>query len=323
MAFWVVSFHTSANGIGPVRITSYGYLAVDVFFLLSGLVLMHAHAGQFRRLSAGAARTFLRQRFWRVYPMCALSVMLAIGALRLTAGHWPDPSQIMGSLLMLEVWGGPNIGLNPPIWSLAVEAIGYLAFPLVAWLLLRSSQMVRGAIGLVLLALTIAVSVTFVANTIYGVVALARMGLEFGLGCVLFFAPVWGRATRRGDAVAILSAIGMSVALLTDQPGLAVGFLPSLVLGVAASAGPVAAALGSRPALFLGRISFALYITHAIVLSVFTALTPRLAGLGGRSAMTAAAIGLTIVVATVLCRVVEEPMRRIGRGPVPRAARAW
>lgn len=122
------------------------YLAVDLFFVLSGFVLAHAYD---RRLRLGlTARGFLRLRLIRLYPLYGLGLVLgllwALG--RLAGGHAAAlPADLLAAvtvfgLLMLPVPpGGPAPGflypLNLPAWSLFFELAVNLAYGLVARLL--------------------------------------------------------------------------------------------------------------------------------------------------------------------------------------------
>ena len=94
MALWVVSYHTTPTGLGPLHVTNYGYLAVDVFFILSGYVLMQAHAARFGRPTWAATRLFWRRRWWRIYPLCLVSVVLSIALFNALHDAWPGLDQI-------------------------------------------------------------------------------------------------------------------------------------------------------------------------------------------------------------------------------------
>jgi peptidoglycan/LPS O-acetylase OafA/YrhL len=91
--------------------------------------------------------------------------------------------------------------------------------------------------------------------------------------------------------------------------------LPFLALSVwlVIHPGPYTRALlAARPSMFLGRISFALYLVHFPILRIAKFWQPtgsRWVGL--EYSMLAVALSLTV--AYVLCRVVEEPLRRFGR----------
>ncbi len=318
MALWILAYHTSPNGFGLFRVSSYGYLAVDVFFVLSGYVLMHSHGGQFKCLTWTSSVSFWRLRWWRVYPLCLLSVILSISLFHALRGFWPTGGRIIESLLILDGWARPGIGLNVPAWSLGVEVVGYLAFPLVA----RCLMGLNGRQSIVCLALVLSAATVYMSiiddtwDHSYGFPAVARMTAGFGAGCLLFTleAAAPSRSREYGDILIGAAVAGLACVLLADQLTLVLPFLACLVYGAAASQGRGAAVLGSWPFLFFGRISFSLYLTHFLVMEAVVALmggrSPRLLDkLAGTGAVVTASIGL----AWLVCVTVEEPVRRWGR----------
>src|SRR5215471_12464399 len=57
-----------AVGLSPNNVVGRGYLGVDLFFLLSGFIIAHTHAAEFRSPTAAAFASFLWKRFARLYP---------------------------------------------------------------------------------------------------------------------------------------------------------------------------------------------------------------------------------------------------------------
>lgn len=318
MALWVVVHHTSPRGIGPLQIGKYGYFAVDVFFILSGFVLAHSHASHFDRLSWPRAISFWNLRLWRVYPLYLASVLLSIAVFRLVNQDWPEPLRVLESLAILDIWARPGIGLNGPAWSLGVEVIGYLLFPLIVCAMGRLSP---GRLWAALAAVTLG-SIAYVAwigggwHHLSGVPAVVRMATEFGIGCLLFAlrprAPAW--LHRRADLAVFVASAGFLGVLLAGLPLLALPFLVLLVYGVASEGRWTTLLLGSRPALFLGRISFALYITHQLVQIVVVEVMGKSHSLPMKAAGSAVVIVASIGLAMVLCLKIEEPIRRWVRG---------
>jgi peptidoglycan/LPS O-acetylase OafA/YrhL len=117
-AVMVMFYHAAPNS--PLAAPA-GYLAVDVFFALSGLVIAHAYEG---RLRAGLTpREFAWLRLARVYPMYLAGAVL--GAV--LVGFKP------ASLLMIPDFSGHWLyPANTPMWSLLFELIVNILFGLVA-----------------------------------------------------------------------------------------------------------------------------------------------------------------------------------------------
>ena len=79
-AWWVVLYHFRENlpSRSPewlLALTAHGYLAVDLFFILSGFVLALNYAESFRGSLAGATN-FYQLRFARIYPLHFVMLML-------------------------------------------------------------------------------------------------------------------------------------------------------------------------------------------------------------------------------------------------------
>jgi peptidoglycan/LPS O-acetylase OafA/YrhL len=158
-AFYVVLFHGSA-GLerrlsipGPLAtFLSNGYLAVGLFFLLSGFILSYTYEGQIE----GAANRlrFWEARFARIYPVYLLSLAMAYPfAADL---HFGARLAVLG---MVQSWNSaiPQLAgaWNYPAWTLSVEAFFYLCFPFVVpWISRRSDRALYAMIA-VLLALCI------------------------------------------------------------------------------------------------------------------------------------------------------------------------
>jgi peptidoglycan/LPS O-acetylase OafA/YrhL len=117
-----------------------GYLAVDLFFAISGFVFFHMYA---ERLANGqvTAREFSWNRFTRLYPL-HLVTLLIVAVLQpiYHASHaayfvYPDNSvtKFFLQLFMVSNWL-PNspYSFNGPIWSVSIEILLYALFFVVA-----------------------------------------------------------------------------------------------------------------------------------------------------------------------------------------------
>jgi peptidoglycan/LPS O-acetylase OafA/YrhL len=175
LALFVVVHHFGHPALGTLTpfsatlsatlqvMASNGYVAVNAFFLLSGFVLAYGYLGTNGAVRGGAS-SFYRARVGRIYPAYLLGCAMGLTAILL----WPDvesgpyamawahhPELITASVITLLQGWVPfwDEVINPPAWSLSVEALFYLTFPFVAPRLIR----LRGApilvIGLWLAAL--------------------------------------------------------------------------------------------------------------------------------------------------------------------------
>lgn len=176
-AIGVMLFH--AFPTGPLAATG-GYLAVDLFFMLSGFVI--AHAWEERLRQGHGARAFLVARAIRLWPMLLLGALLAIA---LHGGH-------AGLLLLLPNPLSPTLlyPANPPFWSLLFEVLAYLLFARFgARMGTAGLALVAGASGVTLAAFALAgpaMLVDFGADWRTLGPGLARLGFAFPLGMLVY-----------------------------------------------------------------------------------------------------------------------------------------
>ncbi|MFK0252746.1 acyltransferase family protein [Streptomyces sp. NPDC090445] len=101
-----------------------GGLGVTFFFVLSGFILT------WTARDPGPARAFWRRRLVKIYPSHAVVWGLAMLTF---AAAVTSRGQALANLLLLHGWVPDfptNFSVNPPSWSLGVEAFCYVAFPL-------------------------------------------------------------------------------------------------------------------------------------------------------------------------------------------------
>lgn len=110
-----------------------GWTGVAFFFVLSGFVLTwSARPGE-------PASGFWRRRAAKIVPNYVLTYLAAIGMLLasgLAVGGW----RVLPGLFMVESWfPQPDIetSANPVAWSLSCEAVFYVCFPLLLWLIAK------------------------------------------------------------------------------------------------------------------------------------------------------------------------------------------
>lgn len=126
-----VFFHHAKDLVFPLSAPA-AYRAVDLFFVLSGIVLAHAYE---RRLKTGCTVSrFYMLRMVRLYPLFLLSALIAVAgatlAFLLGGGHMTAGALAVASISLLLMLPSPTWGqssdvmpLNPPGWSLLCEMI--------------------------------------------------------------------------------------------------------------------------------------------------------------------------------------------------------
>lgn len=258
----------------------FGYLGVPLFFVISGFCI---HLPQARALASGEAapapawRRFFARRFWRLYPPYLAAMGFALVLLSLVNALPPVSWVTLAAQAFLVHTFHPASfdGVNPPAWSLAVEAQLYLAYPAVFWLVAR-----RGALR----ALAVILGVTMVYRLGVTVVPLAAFGglawefflarwFEWVLGAVIAEWAV-GRLTLprvvfQPETAALALGLGVLLEWQTWRYGLytlkepVYGIAFALLLCVALHRERVgrASAVG-RSLAAVGLYSYSLYLLH-------------------------------------------------------------
>lgn len=121
------------EGGSPSGLLFESYLAVDLFFVLSGFVLTHAYADALRSHMTMGRFTLLR--LIRVYPLYLMSVVI-IGFLEFTHKVYNGEPPTVGREFVLAMLMIPNTNhpdqflfpLNPPAWTLFLEILASLCF---------------------------------------------------------------------------------------------------------------------------------------------------------------------------------------------------
>jgi peptidoglycan/LPS O-acetylase OafA/YrhL len=286
-ALYVVFFHY----FSPLSLTSpamcllgHGYLAVDLFFVLSGFVMALNYAGLFSQgIRGSAVRTFLSRRMARIYPLYLLTLLIAtglvlIGYLNFTPGSlartfWPN-------LLMVQNWGNWE-SIETPAWSISTEWFAYMLFPfLLTWISYRSrarrlTVFILCMTGLFTLAgfFTNPYDHLKVFDLTKGYPSLIRCVSEFTLGILSYRIKDSRFGTMTEDRPWLpLTLVILLVFLLalkrTDV--LVVLLFPLLILSLDGKRNILSDCLGSRLPEFLGLISYSVYLVHYLFVPVLT-----------------------------------------------------
>jgi peptidoglycan/LPS O-acetylase OafA/YrhL len=280
----------------------HGYVAVDLFYIMSGFVVAHAYEG---RLQAGwSRRAFLRARVVRLWPMYLLGMAIGAGVF---AGAIDDAvgfaalGLLMGAAVMMIPTpldaGSQLFILNPPAWSLFFEMAANLVYAAVARNLSTRTLKIVVACGAVavLVAFLLAGkgSVGQHGGTLLG--GVARIGFGFPLGLLLHRLWVEGRLTMRWPPILIVAAF-VAVAMAPDlgrwngalDAAIVLGVLP--LIAVAAISARLSPRL-EKAAGFAAALSYPLYIMHGPIIRGFEtwiAPTPPVFLLGGAVSLVAA-----------------------------------
>jgi len=280
-------------------------IGLVLFFVLTGFLLYRAWVrSALTGRPAAATATYAVHRFGRIVPAYWLAIVGSALLLYPLAGspgvHLP-PTHLLPLYFVFAQNFSPQtlLRLNPPMWTLAVEATYYVVLPLFGWLAVRSGS----SRGRQLLVPTLLLVFGVVFNYFLAQQAAAPLGWSKSLLAMLpYFAAgmlaavlIEARVPSARAARLLLAAGVLLVAadlfihleafeivrVIRDLPA-ALGF--ALIVATAAARPP--AALEWRPLVWVGAVSYGLYLWHVPVLLVLRAngllpLTPLGATLVG------------------------------------------
>jgi peptidoglycan/LPS O-acetylase OafA/YrhL len=329
------------TGPVPILLVSAGYEAVSCFFVLSGFVLAYAYLDDSGKLRGSAAH-FYRARFARIYPIYAVSILVAfIPFAWWFHADWSTSQKLsaeVATLFLLQGWW-PTIdsAINVPSWSLSVEALFYLLFPVLVVCTRRIPPLYLAAIAWLLCMLPPLLyeisghpGGADLAVAIHANPAIRLPEFLIGVAAGRFFTARTYTPQHAGPlSILALAAVPLGILATTHAPysmrfdGLIVPAWALLIVMLAWGRGPLAVLLGTRPLVALGDVSYGIYILHW---PIHDLLTQRLWPWEPKSG------GSTFVIYVALCcsaallsaRYIERPARRILTVPLSHPiVRSW
>ena len=274
-AFLVVMRHVPAF-FGPIRVPE-SFLAVDLFYLVSGFVVAHAYGARLK--AGGFFIDFMKTRIIRLYPLygfgLALGIVVATVAVISDPAGWWNPVRLTEAIatgaLMIPLFpglGANGSSLDGPTWTLLPELIANMIY----------AAAIRFMTTGVLLAIIAVCGAGLVfAEFHYGTLdvgfnptdfwaALARVGFSFFAGVLLF--RFFG--DRKQDSeLAAWACVAVLTVLLGFSP--AEDLTPWFELGVVMVVFPALLVIAGRfePSArtgrvfaYVGLVSYGVYILH-------------------------------------------------------------
>ncbi|HEX8193145.1 MAG TPA: acyltransferase [Allosphingosinicella sp.] len=292
-AWFVVLYHIRVSA-GPqvppeaLAVLAKGYLAVDLFFMLSGFVLWLNYADRLRAQGLAAAPLFLARRLARIWPLhlfilagaiAFAGLLQALGKINPATYPW---AELPLHVLLVQNWGFTGaLTWNVPAWSISCEWAAYLLFPfLVLAIDWRKVGPVATVAAIMLLSILLsALMHSGGASTLGADVprfGLARALSEFAIGTAV--CGLWLRwRDRLSLPLSVSALLSLTVAtawfagLLSETVAVPLAFA-ALLLALALTGASGRNPLGSRPVHYLGRISYATYLVHYLLFIAFKIL---------------------------------------------------
>ncbi len=340
-AILVVLFHAT-DYFGGLKFHE-SYLAVDVFFVLSGVVISHTYE---RRLSSEmSVRRFVWIRIVRIYPLYMLGTGLMLAALLGVHNPFPPGQLALYAALAVAILPNPGIGtqaffpLNVPAWSLFLElGVNVVYAAALRYLTARAILLIMAvsALGLIGCLIEVPPHVLSMGWRNIGwhgfgmITGICRVGYSFFAGVLLYrlFSartmwrlPVWVARVAPWAILAAITALLMTMPAASLRPYYdltAVLALFPLLIYLALWFQP--AGLGARICQVLGEISYAVYAIHYPLSTLVEALVARSgrASIGDYAPWAGFAFVLLLLpLCWWLGRLYDAPLRRylLARGP--------
>ncbi|WP_338722154.1 acyltransferase [Devosia sp. XK-2] len=311
-----------------IAIESAGAFLVYVFFTLSALTMMIAHAEHFESsITFPQLVAFYRKRAARILPLLAFVAILAPAYGMLLSGASVSGEMLAHTFLTASTLMGLQMpGFTSGVvaaWSLGIEAVFYLVFPVLALmamnvslraLLVATALLVIGQQSAILL-----IAGDDGATFWFRYVNPLVFAPFFAIGIIIFLKPL--RARSGGyfwlSIMALAAIAGFSLAIPVDVYRNPAAYLVLTTL----TAGAVLTAYSARvpswatkSGVMLGNISYALYLTHWFAYKGSSWLAPKL---GNEYVQPLLYAGLATTFAYLLFRFLEVPARNYLRGELP------
>jgi peptidoglycan/LPS O-acetylase OafA/YrhL len=307
----------------------HGYIAVDLFFVLSGFIMAYTYLEDFQTRGLHAFPAFIMKRLARIVPLNTFSVLLVLTAgvastTLLGRNIIHDSTNVLYdglcNVLMLQGLGlGSN--LNAPSWSISTEFAAYFIFPLLIcvvftrhWLIALGA--VAACFGVLVVVATTHSRLGLDTHTIEGGITRCITEFLIGLGTYRLTQSRFRQVLSKDRTTLVVIGWIVVMDLLRFDLFIVCGF-PFLIAALACNRGQVAGWFAMRFPYFLGLISFSIYLLHSPLRPVWLELI-RLAHpepmSGPLALLTAFVCSISVIpVAWLAYVLVERPGRRFMR----------
>ena len=315
------------------KITTGGYIGVDIFYVISGYLITGLLLRELERTGTISLRVFYLRRIKRLLPT-SFFVLFVTGVV----AWWLYPATMRADLskdiaaagiyisnYLFAFWqmDYQNLSAIPPVvihyWSLAVEEQFYLFWPFIIYALFKRGG--RKSVGLGIAAISLISFLLSLYQTsvapIWAFYSLPTRAWELGIGALLLYIPSRIKFSQNYLWIALALFI-YGVANFRDNtpfPGTA-ALVPVLATAIAIAAvhswPRILNTIGNhRVVQWLGEISYPLYLWHWPILVIPMVFFGRDLHIYERALCVLA----TLLFADLTHRFIEEPLRHATLSP--------
>jgi len=313
---------------------------VDLFFIISGFIMLHVYGHEFSNtIRKKDFFKFAGARFARIFPLhffTLLIMVMLVYSTNMPLSPVYDPNAIITNIFLLHSYGIHDVNTwNVPSWSISAEWFAYILFPSLVWILFKLKN--NGVLLLSVLSLFLYFAIVYFLPRTDPFLPASPHNLDvshdygFIRGTAGFIAGMitYKAFQEKGianffnnDLFAILIIISTILLLHYGAHDLLIILsFALLVLSVSSNKKRIYKILKLKPFQFLGDISYSLYLTHLLVLLFITGMiiqklgydyngpgsldVPFFTGLW----MCAIFLAVLIVVSSISYHVIEKPCR--------------
>lgn len=329
VAIYHLRYFSTYDWFGEFQWIRLGYVGVDFFFLLSGLIISHVYLSKAQHYDKKQWLKFYWFRVARLFPvhftmMVTLLAASLIHPLIEGEAKLPDQEKVLDWItlsVMVRQWLLPeSYAWNSPAWSISAEFFVYIIiFPIFAktssLLTEKQSTVIAITLGLGFLGSLLIGSGTLNATSGSGPIIRASGGFLLGVGLYHMVktktqTPLWDYALGLSTIILFLafyiSTQKNEMRIVTEA--ILLSGLALLICSAYISSGALANLL-SNPALFwLGEISLSLYLCHVPVMTFLRWLANNF-GIERGFSFGVACILISVLFSSKIWRHIEVPCR--------------
>jgi len=265
------------------------YLAVDLFFVLSGYILTLVYHEKIfdsqGTLNRSSVLLFLKARLLRIYPLHLFTLLVLVSWVGFMNSSFPDYlilsrnniETFIYNIFLIQSWGvWGDASWNNPSWSISAEFFAYLIFPFSMAFLIKFYRKNMAIILIIIFILLIIFRGLYDANS-FGFgdgEALFRCSVEFFYGVLGFVLTKKSKfrviffLEKNFIQFAILIML-LSLITLSNYDSLVILLYLPLIISISHDNGIISSFLKYKPLHYLGLISYSIYLNHAVVLYVY------------------------------------------------------